>query len=229
MSNVLKTLTGDDNSKNNEQVSDFTLIDVNSNPRISDNYEKLNSSPSPNLNISLISALRKQYPELNVTVILQQNVWLLGFAAAGNATADLDIDDESIFRIRSFATDTSGRQNPGKINEFKLFAKYNYRWLDEDFIVYMIQIGISTFQYILKEPGDGENTLTNCKSTDKLIEAVGNWMAPDDKYIFVYDGVWVRSKSLWEEVQKARWEDVILDDKMKKAVTEITTKFFDSM
>lgn len=223
MSNVLKTLIG-----NNEEASDFTLVNVNSNPRLSDKYEDLNSNTSSNLNISLISALRKQYPELNVTVIVQQSVWLLGFAAAGNATADLDIDDESIYRIRSFATDTSGRQNPGKISGFKLFAKYRYKWLSEGFIVYTIQVGYAVLQYILKEPGEGETTLTHCKVTDELIKAAGDWMAPDDKYIFVYDGGWVRSKSLWEEVQKAKWEDVILDDAMKKAVTEITTKFFDS-
>ena len=47
------------------------------------------------------------------------------------------------------------------------------------------------------------------------------------KVIYVYDGYWSQSKDLWNEVQKARWEDVILNEKMKKAVREIMKRFFE--
>ena len=39
---------------------------------------------------------------------------------------------------------------------------------------------------------------------------------------------WMASKALWQEVAKAKWEDVILDKQMKKELQEIATRFFDS-
>jgi len=33
---------------------------------------------------------------------------------------------------------------------------------------------------------------------------------------------------LWEEVQKTGWDDVILDDEMKKTLTGTVERFFDS-
>ena len=36
------------------------------------------------------------------------------------------------------------------------------------------------------------------------------------------------SSSLYEEIQKASWDDVILDKGIKKALTELMHKFFDS-
>ncbi len=64
--------------------------------------------------------------------------------------------------------------------------------------------------------------------TDALIGTIGKWQKPDDKYVYVYDGFWQMSHALYEEVVKARWEDVILNEDMKKTITELMHKFFDS-
>jgi len=45
----------------------------------------------------------------------------------------------------------------------------------------------------------------------------------------VYDLYWIADKRLWREVQKAKWEDVILDENMKKALRSLVGTFFDSM
>lgn len=84
-------------------------------------------------------------------------------------------------------------------------------------------------QYILKEPGEGESTASRNGLTDQLIATVGVWQKPhDDNYIYVYDGYWTMSRPLYKEIQKANWDDVILDESMKKALTELMHKFFDS-
>jgi transitional endoplasmic reticulum ATPase len=36
------------------------------------------------------------------------------------------------------------------------------------------------------------------------------------------------SEALYRQVEKARWDDVILDEDMKVALQDIATKFFDS-
>lgn len=141
---------------------------------------------------------------------------------------DLDIKDEAVQRLRFFYTGNSRRGIPDRLMESRTFAKYLYKWGDQYFIVYIIQIGYNTFQYILKEPGEGETTMSRNGMTDQLVAAIGQWQKPDDKYVYVYDTYWTMSRALYDEVVKARWDDVILDEKMKKALTELMQKFFDS-
>lgn len=49
---------------------------------------------------------------------------------------------------------------------------------------------------------------------DQLLLAVGAWSAQlhDEVYVFD-DGYWQKNSKLWESVQDASWEEVILDRK----------------
>ena len=66
--------------------------------------------------------------------------------------------------------------------------------------------------------------------TDQLVETIGKWGTPppDDKYVYVYDDYWGRSKVLYDQVKTASWDNVILNENMKKAITDLMHKFFDS-
>ena len=153
---------------------------------------------------------------------------LLLFAAAGNAIAELDIKDESVQRIRYYMYPRSG--SSAGLAEGRTFAKYLYSWGSEFYIVYVVVIGLTNYQYILKEPAEGENTMSRNSLTDRLIDAIGRWQTPipDDKFVYVYDLWWQKSKELYEQVKTASWDDVILNEDMKKAITELMHKFFDS-
>lgn len=152
---------------------------------------------------------------------------LLGFAAAGHASAELDEKNEDVQRLKFYLMGNSAQGIPSQLVEIRSFAKYIYQWDGEYFIVFIISLGIFTFQYILKEPDKGETTKSNNAATDKLIRAIGEF-GYDDKYIFVYDGYWSMSRDLYDQVQKASWRDVILDEHMKKTLTDLVHKFFDS-
>ena len=153
---------------------------------------------------------------------------MLQFAAAGYATAELDIKDEAVKRLRYFLAGNDRRGIPNQLAEGRTFAKYVYHWGEEYFIVYIVSMGFSVLQYILKEPGSEETTMSRNTVTDKLISTVGEWQKPDDKYIYVYDGYWSASRDLYEEVQRANWDDVILNEDMKTTLTDLMHKFFDS-
>ena len=155
---------------------------------------------------------------------------LLPFAAAGYATADLDIVDESVLRYRYFYAGSARRGIPDQLVESRTFAKYIYKWDAEYFIVYIVQMAYQQLQYILKEPADGETVMSSNSVTDSLIATVGKWQKPDDeKFIYVYDsGFWQESRSLYEQVMKSEWKDVILNEDMKKTITDLMHKFFDS-
>ncbi|KAL9104923.1 MAG: hypothetical protein Q9163_000168 [Psora crenata] len=220
------------------ETDDFTLVNTSSHHKVYEDYERLHDAHIADPDTSFQAVLRRQYPELSLTVTDTGNgdselhlrileVQLLPFAAAGHAKAELDIKDETVERFRYFLAGNPRRGDPDQLLELRLFAKYKYRWGDEYFIVYIVQIGFSQLQYILKEPGHGETTMSTNTITDKLVHTVGTW-ANNDKYIYVYDRYWMQSKQLYEEIMKANWKDVILNEDMKKTLTELMHGFFDS-
>ncbi|KAL8937008.1 MAG: hypothetical protein Q9216_004637 [Gyalolechia sp. 2 TL-2023] len=207
----------------------FTLVSEASQHKVFDDYEELSSGHLTDPQTYLTAVFRRKYPELAVTCTSARNPALLAFAAAGYATAELDTTDESINRVCGYAPGNARYGYTEGIYESRYFAKYNYRWGDEFFIVYVIVFGYTAFQFILKEPGNHETTLSKIKVVDELIMTCGRWMYPvDNDFIYVYDGYWTASKSLWQQVQKASWNDVILNEEMKQTLVSLMTKFFDS-
>lgn len=89
-------------------------------------------------------------------------------------------------------------------------------------------MGYYDMQYILKEPAESETTMSSNSVTNKLLFTAGESQRPGDKYVYVYDGYWQMSRLLYDGVQKANWDDVILNEDMKKTITELMHKFFDS-
>ncbi|KAL8843962.1 MAG: hypothetical protein Q9176_001657 [Flavoplaca citrina] len=184
----------------------YALVTSSSDHRNFDDYVAVKSGKSSDLNVYLEAALRRQYPELALTSTVEGNV------------------DEHVLRTR-YVSSTS-------LGESRTFAKYIYKWGDEYFIVYVVYINYyETRQYILKEPSTGETTMSNNGRTDELLRAVGKWQIPPppgDKWVYVYDGYWIRSRALYDQVKNASWDDVILNERMKRQITSLMHKFFDS-
>lgn len=209
---------------------DFTLINTISSRALFPAYEESHSAPVADTDVKFTAALRKQYPDLNVTVIPASNAQLLAFAGLGHATVTLDTDTDSIIRWRGWIG-PSHRGGSGSLGDAVFFAKYHYTWGNEDFIVYLVGSGYQQLQYILKEPDTSkkEDTLSHCAKTDALILAVVDALQGDvNKFIYVYDNFWQRSRELWDQVQHASWSKVILNPDTKHALTDVASSFFDS-
>lgn len=168
----------------------FTLVTSSSHQKLYDDYGELQSAHLADPATFITTALRRQYPELCLTITSAPAINLLAFAATGNATAELDTRTDFIERIRGYYAGSSRSGIPEQLFEARKFAKYHYRWGSEDFIVYMVAAGYTYNNYILKEPAVGETTMSNCKVIDALIVSVGRWQYPkgDTDFIYVYDG-----------------------------------------
>lgn len=201
----------------------FTLVERSGPHHLFDDFQDLTSAKTADHDIQYLTALRKAHPELIVTSTPATNCNLIAFAASGNAVAELDTDTDSVAKWRGWVP-SRRRGQQGGLGEVTFFAKYHYSWKGEDFILYTV----SGMQYVLKEPQKGEHVLANSSVTDALLRTVGQWQSADEQFVWVYDNYWVRNKDLWNEVQKAEWKDVILDEGMKKALTEVSEKFFDN-
>lgn len=210
-------------------ADDFTIIEPAGTQgggpsRLFDDFSNFTSGKVADLDTQLVTALKQKHPELIVTTVSSRNINLMSFAAAGYAQAELDTDAEPVIRWRGFGGPTH-RGGSGYLYDSIYYARYNYTWGSENFIVYVLLGGI---QYILKEPTGDETTTSHSSAVDRLLSTIGAWLIKEVPAIYVYDGYWRRDTKLWEEVKKAKWDDVILDAKMKKAVTEVANKFFDN-
>lgn len=203
----------------------FTLIEGPSSSRLFDTFQDVNSGKIADPDIQYLAALRKAFPEYIVTSIPTANCNLLSFAQAGHATAELDLETDSYASWRGWVPALRAGQK-GVLGESIFFAKYRFQWSNEYFLLYTVQ----NVQYVLKELRPGEDVLSNSSATDALIAAAGTWQTADQEIVWIYDYTtgWRRSKELYNSVEKTEWKDVILDENMKKGLTEVSTKFFDS-
>lgn len=213
-------------------MDDFTFVENDNRhgsgpPKLFDDYHAFTSGKTTDLDVQIVTALRAKHPELIVTTVPANNCNLLQFAAAGYAQAELDDDAEPVLRWRGFVG-PSHRGGSGFVADSVFFARYNYTWNSENFILYTVLVGYNSLQYILKEPQANESQNTNSGVVTKLLATIGAWLTREEPAIYVYDGYWQRNTKLWEEVKKAKWEDVILDPKTKKALTQVANKFFDN-
>jgi len=62
----------------------------------------------------------------------------------------------------------------------------------------------------------------------ELLLAIGVWADQLHDDIWVYNQGWMKDADLWKEIQKARWEDVILEADFKKAIQKDVLGFFSS-
>lgn len=62
-----------------------------------------------------------------------------------------------------------------------------------------------------------------------LLISIAAWGQDLHEEVLIYDqGFWQKSRSLYYEIQKANWSDVILKDKFKKAIQGDVKNFFKS-
>lgn len=141
-------------------------------PQLFPKYDDLLSAKLANPTLQLLEELRANYPEYVVTLVDLSSLNLLAFAFAGFATATLDIETDSVFRMRVWQQ-PSGRGMIGHLAEARSFAKYQYQWGNEEFILYCIGIGLSGVQYVMKERSPGEGSLSHSAATDTLLAQIG--------------------------------------------------------
>ena len=190
-------------------------------------YVHNTSAPWTNTGSQITEALRKQYPELHVTTFYQENVNLLSYAAAGHAqvtpieSANSKNED---YGIRTYAP-PARRLNGGTgvLYDDMWFKKFVYKWQDQEYLLYTVKGRDWFFEdFVFLLGGSPEEN-------DRLLLEAGQWSVQIHKSVWVYDGgYWQQSTELWQQAHDARWEDVILEEGMKKSVVGEITKFFDS-
>ena len=186
------------------------------------------SAPRVNTNAVIVEALRKEYPELHLTVVSAYNNDLLSYAAAGYLSiAPIDKEHDRVTWREYLAPANRLHGGEGILVDDIKFAKYMVDWKGKEFVMYVADgldgveiFGHVTFQYLLS---------SSTEATDRLLLESGQWHSVLHNEIYVFDqGFWAKSTELFESVKKASWDDVILKKNIKDAIISDVLTFFNS-
>ncbi|KAM3074194.1 hypothetical protein ACMFMG_002984 [Clarireedia jacksonii] len=188
---------------------------------------------------TLANSIRLHYPNHHLTTT-QTN--LISFADSRDDISYTPHGNPNDFLIeRNFIPPARryGDEKAGSFHDYVQFACYDYSFKDAQFLVYTAEGDYSAYQkkrltYILVPPSKESVAMTAQekedaqKKTDDLIVAATKWSLELHDEVLVFDGGWWQpNKELWDNVQKSRWEDVILEEEKKKALIGDVTGFFD--
>lgn len=182
------------------------------------------------------SAVKKQYPELDLIVVPEygsdgSQCNMLAFANAGHATFS-PIQDQgdlpSSLGWTVYLPPTRRMDgNKGQLGEDVIFGKFLYQWEGEEFIIYLVdgRDGSEAFPqlknyYILT---------ANIHKAEQLVLATGSWASDLHNEVWVFDqGFFMKDRELWQSAQRSTWDAVILDENMKSSLINDHISFFES-
>jgi hypothetical protein len=188
-----------------------------------------------NTDLVLTQTLKKQYPELKLVVVagnqFEEGIDLLSFAAAGNASFTRIEDDSALPSSLqwTFYQPPLRRMDgdKGLTGVEILYGKFLYKWDDEEFLLYIAdgRDGQEAYPRVKNSYVLG----TNETKINDLLLAAGVWAGELHNEFWIFDGgFWRKSSELWESAQGASWDDVILDEDMKKSLIDDHNSFFDA-
>ena len=164
----------------------------------------------------------------SLTVVPQYGCDLRAYVAAGHAAlAPIDKEKDRL-TWREFIPSSSRLSGPrGFLVEEVKFGKFLLDWQNKEYVVCIAdgRDGGGAFPHVVNQ----YVLSASVEATNKLLYEVGAWGSELHNQIWVFDGGrWQKSAELWDSVQKSRWEDVILDEGMKRKIISDVENFFDS-
>lgn len=196
-------------------------------------FKEHNSMNRVDTGLTVLQGLRQVHPDFFVTFVSADSCDLLAYAEAGNATAELDTEGEGFYAQRRFLAATRHSEaTRGTLGEYVTFGKYGYDWNSQSFLIYLVEWpaprGGSVRNFYVLAPRTGiEASSGHSLAADELILAASEWSTEVHEEIYVFDsGMWTKNRGLWKSVQKASWNEVILDSTMKKTLIDDIEGFF---
>ena len=191
-------------------------------------FNQISSAPQVCTDAPIVEAIRKSYPELHLTISDIYGCNYLGYAAAGQATAvPLDSEDSTTPNIKWKQYYPPARRIDGQsggLADNVQFGKYLYTWQSKEFILYIAK-GVD-------QPYPIKNAYLlgpSKEATEACMLAACQYSNDLHQEIWVFDkGYWQKNHELWQSVEHSSWDDVILEEGMKKSIIGEINKFFDS-
>ncbi|KAI1154714.1 P-loop containing nucleoside triphosphate hydrolase protein [Nemania diffusa] len=206
----------------------------------SDEWFRHSSGKRINTDTVMAQALARQYPDLALTIAPPSNgLSLLRYAAAGHATCtpiaqrpkDGNGDGDGVYAPVAWAVYAPPARrldgDPGALVAQVRFGEFAYAWRGRAFVLYVADGRDGTEAYTASA-----NHYLLCdarEDAEALLLAAGRWANELHGEVWVFDlGYWQKSAELFRSAMGSSWDNVILDEGMKKAIIDDHVSFFES-
>jgi hypothetical protein len=198
-----------------------------------------------NTDAVIAQILNEKFEKLELVIAPKMTSDLLGFASSGNASFQ-PLDEKSMSSGSDALSPPSLISVPnslewivyrpparrvdgdaGSLAKQIIFSGFSYQWGGKSFIVYVVdgRDGTQAYPTVL-------NQYILCDQRSDalaLIAEAGRWSSALHGEVWVFDGgFWQKSAELYDSVQRSSWDDVILDDDMKRSLIGDHITFFES-
>ncbi|KAL8858676.1 MAG: hypothetical protein Q9178_004764 [Gyalolechia marmorata] len=195
-------------------------------------YEQQSSATRKATTVQLSKTLRQRYPDHTLAITRTSSCDLLGFCTAGKATLNKWDPKLSLWDYQAPPNQFQGQD--GNLIQELIFAEAHITYQTRDFIVYIAEclkegsfVPLEMDNFILHRVSTSEAPELGSLYTQELILRASEWTAELHGQVWMFDqGYWSKNRDLWESVQEADWEDVILDEGMKADVRGDVEGFF---
>ncbi|KAF8419401.1 P-loop containing nucleoside triphosphate hydrolase protein [Tirmania nivea] len=197
------------------------------------------SAPYSNTTLFLHKIVSESHPKAGIIAIDDSRIDLLRFAEYPENGAKA-IPNSTEFPGSPFIQYTymaPGRRVVGEDNLGRLgvsgisWGRFDYEYNNEHFILYITDGFISRrLQFLVHEPkkiSDLETTENSKELVKDLILRASYWGQELHNEVWVFDdGYWQKDAALWDGMQKANWDDVILPPNLKSDIRGEIRSFF---
>jgi len=171
--------------------------------------------------VLLSQLLQKLYPNHSLVVTQDFRLNLLSFP---HAHVEPISPPELIVNTFFVSLPKNSGPVPGVLFDSVEYGAFKAFWQGKPFILYIVRwpsgFGQTTEHFLLHE---GPASVSR-----ELLLAIGTWADQLHNEIWVYNQGWSKNAGLWQGIQKARWEDVILESDFKTAIQKDVLGFFSS-
>jgi len=112
------------------------------------------------------------------------------------------------------------------------WGKFDYEYNNESFILYITQCSDRSpptkLQFLVHEPKKSSETAESSKNLVKnLLLRASYWAQELHNEVWVFDqGFWSKDVALWDSMQRASWDDVIIPPDLKSTIRRDVGSFF---
>lgn len=205
---------------------------VHRTPSLVDKYLQHGRAQRINTDNTIYTALRTRYPDQEISIVPESSCNILAFGASGQVkvTPDPDFNGTHYGPLQwSIYREPQSRLNgsTGNIVKEVLFGKYDVEWEGQKFVLFLVDGRDGSGSY----PVVRNNYIIapHRSNVESLIVAAGLYGVDLHEEIWVYDrSFWQKDAKLYQAIQKASWDNVILDDDMKTDIIKDVSRFFDN-
>lgn len=192
--------------------------------KIYSDWQKENGAQVMDAAFVLTNILRERYPKHSCVRV--SNPWMFPVLQFPDMMQQPLPDETMDLLVAGFTPflRRTGRKG-GLLNMSVNFGGFMAAWHQYDFIIYHAVFPMGMYK-------DTNFWVLHQGPTIPIYEflsAVGTWFQELHEEILVFEqGMWTKDGNLYQQIQKAHWEDVILNDKFKTAIRRDISEFFKS-